>query len=131
MIPSHAASSRGCENRAKSPISAINPSAVIVAIPRNARQDLHVARPPLAAGDLRQPGVERVELTFDPVDMDQQLLQRLLRERIIEALGRRASDGAASSTRSCPPGRSVRGAAAASAPGYAPPTARRADHRAL
>ena len=35
MIPSHAASSRGCEKRAKSPISAISPSAVIVAIPRN------------------------------------------------------------------------------------------------
>ena len=34
VIPSHAASSRGCENRAKSPISAINPSAVMVAIPR-------------------------------------------------------------------------------------------------
>jgi hypothetical protein len=35
VIPSHDASSRGCENRAKSPISAISPSALSVLIPRN------------------------------------------------------------------------------------------------
>ena len=87
MIPSHDASSRGCENRAKSPISAINPSAVSVLIPGTG-QDLDLARPPFAAADLPQARVERGELALDPVQMDQQLLQRLLRERIIQALAR-------------------------------------------
>ena len=49
-------------------------------------RDLHLSDPPLAARDLLQPGVERVELTLDPVNMDQQLLERFLSERIIELL---------------------------------------------
>ena len=81
--------------------------------PTKPRQYLHLTGPPLAAGDLSQPGVERVELTLDPVHVDQQLLQRLLRERIIEALASRATRGVASSTPSSPRGRSFRAAAAA------------------
>jgi hypothetical protein len=53
-----------------------------------ARQDLHLPAPPLAARDLGQARVEQIELTLDTVGMDQQLLQRLLRERIIQALAR-------------------------------------------
>ena len=56
--------------------------------PAEPGQDPHLAGPPLAAGDLSQPRVERVELALDPVDMDQQLLERFLGERIIEALAR-------------------------------------------
>ena len=81
--------------------------------PSEPGQDLHLSAPPLAAGDLGQPRIEGVELTLDPVDVDQQLLKCLLSERIIEPLGSRASDGAASSTPSSPPGRSCRAAAAA------------------
>ena len=69
VIPSHDASSRGCENRAKSPISAISPSAVNVEIPRNRVRIFHLPGPPLAAGDLAQPRVERGELALDPVQV--------------------------------------------------------------
>ena len=86
MIPSQDASSRGCEKRAKSPISAISPSAVSVADPAEPGEDLHLAGPPLAAGDLGQARVERGELALDPVQMNQQLLERLVSERIIETL---------------------------------------------
>jgi hypothetical protein len=50
------------------------------------RQNLHLARPPLAGGDLGEAGIKRRQLPFDPVEVDQQLLERLLSERIIEAL---------------------------------------------
>ena len=56
--------------------------------PAEPRQDLHLGAPPLAAGDLGQARVEQVELTLDPVDVDQQLLERFLRERVIELLAR-------------------------------------------
>ena len=56
--------------------------------PTEPGQDLHLAAPALAAGDLAKPSVERVELTLDPVDVDQQLLERFPREGIVEALAR-------------------------------------------
>ena len=53
-----------------------------------AGQDLHLGAPPLAAGDLGQARVKRVQLPFDPGDVDQQLLKRFLGERIVKALAR-------------------------------------------
>ena len=56
--------------------------------PAEPGQDLYLARPPFAAGGLSQTRVERRELALDPVQVDQQLLQRLLCERVIQALAR-------------------------------------------
>ena len=51
-------------------------------------EDLHLGAPPLAAGDLLQASVECVELTLDPVQVGQQLLERFVRERVIQTLAR-------------------------------------------
>ena len=84
-IPSHEHSSRGWLKRAKSPISAISPSAVRVEIPRKHKhRDLSL--PALALRDPLQLGVEHSELPVQPVEMDQHLLQRPVRELVAEAL---------------------------------------------
>ena len=57
-----------------------------VEIPSKARQDLDHGLPALAAGDLLKVAVEGVELTVEPVEVDQHLRERGLGERVIEPL---------------------------------------------
>ena len=86
MIPSQAASSRRWPKQAESPISAISPSAVRVAIPRNARSFSTCQPHPLILGDLLELGVERSELAVQAVEVDQHLHQRLVREQVSKPL---------------------------------------------
>ncbi len=86
VIPSQDASSRGLLKRAKSPISAISPSAVRVERPRKRVRTANLHAPALGGRDLLELGVERVELAFDAVEVDQHLLQGQLREPIVQSL---------------------------------------------
>ena len=88
MIPSQDASSRGWAKRAKSPISAISPSAVSVAIPRNPVSALDLADPRSRAGDLLELAVERVELASRAVEVEQHLLKRDAARAGLEPLAR-------------------------------------------
>ena len=55
-------------------------------MPRQAREDLDLLAPALRLRNLLKPRVERVELTLDAIEVDQQLLKRELSERVIQAL---------------------------------------------
>jgi hypothetical protein len=54
--------------------------------PAERSEPLDLPRPALIAGDLLQARVQRGELTVDPVQMDQHLFKRRVRERIGEPL---------------------------------------------
>src|SRR5690349_602019 len=86
VIPSHDINSRALANRAKSPISAINPSAVSVAIPRNRTSTCtwSAHRPSLASRS--SDASSNASCRSSPVEVDQHLLKRRMRERIIQAL---------------------------------------------
>ena len=56
--------------------------------PAEAGEGRDLAGPPLAGSDLPELGVERVELAFDAIEVDEQLLERTLSQRVIQALTR-------------------------------------------
>src|SRR4051794_12001460 len=87
VLPSQDARSRGWLKRAKSPISAITPSASAWRC-RGRRAGARPAGAARVACDFEQPGVERGELAIDAVEVDQQLLERELGERLVELLAR-------------------------------------------
>src|ERR1700712_301760 len=56
--------------------------------PAEAGEGRDLAGPPLAGSDLPELGVERVELAFDAIEVDEQLLERTLSQGVIQALTR-------------------------------------------